>query len=317
MTIRWILCLAVSFVGHAVWLMWQRPLGSGSVKAVKTTVRIIEEQQSEVQKKETREQQHDKAIAQEDIDFDKIAESLPEPTFRPNVEQEQEIKEVNDVVGTERSEDVAAERVDSVSTIAEPKPMSAVARQKEIVKYRRELLDDFDDSWQKVPELNTTISNVSQLPEIDRHYGIKVLAYGFVDQKPAGPFVVFASESDGFEKADMFDFSGYSNRVKDRMLSIEYQRRLDLARKEYGLGSRFMKIIGLIPAKVDRYFAAKQVRAIALSGIVIDEVRSTNAHYERDGLGGFNLIVDSVECVDGSVVRIKDEELRYCVVASR
>ena len=172
-------------------------------------------------------------------------------------------------------------------------------------------------SWQETPDLNTTIGDMAQLPRIDRHFGVKVLAYGFANQKPTGPFIVFDDTVRGHAKHDTIDFSSYSNRIKDRMLGGAYRERLEQARREYGMGNGFMKIIGLLPKETDRYFATKQLRAVALAELDVKKVRATNGHYEPDGMDGFNLIIDSVVAKDGRVIGISDEELRYSVVAKK
>jgi hypothetical protein len=76
-----------------------------------------------------------------------------------------------------------------------------------------------------------------------------------------------------------------------------------------------MKVIGLVPPETDHYFSSKQLRAVQLAGVPLGQVRSTDGHYEPDGAGGFNLIIDTVVTTDGRAVPIRDEELQFSVVA--
>jgi hypothetical protein len=182
----------------------------------------------------------------------------------------------------------------------------------EIARYRTQLLDEFRDDWQKVPELNTVIKDISMVPKIDSHFGIVILGYSFVDHKPGPPFIVFNTSDDTFKQVDTFDFSGFSNRIKDRMLYAQYRRLLEKARKQYEINS-LMKVIGLVPTDSDRYFSAKQLRAVQLAGLRLRQVAATNGHYEADGSDGFNLIIDSVVVTDGRSVAVQDEELKFSV----
>ena len=78
-----------------------------------------------------------------------------------------------------------------------------------------------------------------------------------------------------------------------------------------------MKIIGLVPTDTDRYFSAKQLRAVQLAGISLDQARGTNGRYEPDGAGGFHLIIDTVTTKNGQTIPVQDEELRFSAVAKQ
>jgi hypothetical protein len=54
-----------------------------------------------------------------------------------------------------------------------------------------------------------------------------------------------------------------------------------------------------------------------LAALKLEKVSATNGHYEPDGSGGFNLIIDTVVTTDGRSVAIQDEELKYSVVAKK
>ena len=76
-----------------------------------------------------------------------------------------------------------------------------------------------------------------------------------------------------------------------------------------------MKVIGLVPMETDRYFCAKQMRSVQLAKVSLEQVIATIGHYESDGSGGFNLIIDKVLTKDGHDIPVKDEELKFSVVA--
>ncbi len=177
-----------------------------------------------------------------------------------------------------------------------------------VTEFRKQLARRFSDSFTKVPELVTDIGNTTQIPNIDQHFGITILAYSFVDHRPGPPFILF---KDGqHQKLNDFDFSPFSNRIKDRMLYAQYRSQLKSARTQYGITS-LMKVIGLVPAAADHYFSTKQLRAVELAGLSLDQAKATHAHYAPYGAAGFNLIVDSVVTKDGRTIPIQDEELRY------
>ena len=154
------------------------------------------------------------------------------------------------------------------------------------------------------------------LPKIDAHFGIKIIAYSFVDNKPGPPFIIFNVNDNTYQKVNGFDFSGFSNRIKDRMLYAQYREKLKKARQRYKINS-LMKVIGLVPTKTDHYFSVKQLRAVQLTGLNLDQVAATNAHYEPNGSKGFNLIIDNVVTTTGRTIPIRDEELKFSVVAMK
>ena len=98
------------------------------------------------------------------------------------------------------------------------------------------------------------------------------------------------------------------------MLCAQYRSWLAEARRQYGINS-LMKVVGLVPVQADHYFCAKQMRAVQLADVTLDQVRTTNGHYEPDGAGGFNLIIDSVVTRDGRTINVEDEELRFSITA--
>jgi hypothetical protein len=179
-----------------------------------------------------------------------------------------------------------------------------------VTRYRQKLMGDFDKQYTRVPELHTAVQDPALIPQIDRHFGITTLAYSFVDHKPGPPFILF--EETHYQKLDTFDFSNFSNRIKDRMLYHQYRDRLQTARQQHGIKA-LMKMIGLVPSQTDRYFSAKQLRAVQLAGLPLERVAATQAHYEPHGADGFTLIVDAVVTKDGRVLPVQDEELKFSV----
>ena len=121
------------------------------------------------------------------------------------IDHQEDKKESPDLV-TERK--LAENKPDPIQTTMEESDVttSSVSEEPDYteqrVEYRKNLLQNFNEEWQKVPELNTTIRDLAQLPEIDRHFGIIILAYSFVDQKPAPPFLWFNLQKNIFEKSE-------------------------------------------------------------------------------------------------------------------
>lgn len=190
---------------------------------------------------------------------------------------------------------------------AKPKPTKEEIR-RDVTQYRQKLMGQFEKQYTQVPELHTTVQDQALIPSIDQHFGITTLAYSFIDHKPGPPFILF--EETHHQKLEDFDFSSFSNRIKDRMLYRQYRDRLNTARQQHGIHA-MMKMIGLVPSQTDRYFSAKQLRAVQLAGQSLERVQATHAHYESHGADGFTLIVDSVVTKDGRVIPIQDEELEF------
>ena len=238
-------------------------------------------------------------------------EPQPEPEPEPELEPEsapepQPAPKPGETENVPEETASAEEPMDRPENSEQPAPKTYDPRQH--AQYRQNLLQDFDDDWQKVPALNTTIKDLAQLPAIDRHFGIAVLAYGFVDHKPAPPFYHANPDTGSFKQTDTFDFTPFSNRIKDRMLSESLRRNLDGVRTDR---SSLVKVIGLVPVQADRYFATKQLNAVKLAGARLNQVASTDGHYEPDGSGGFSLIIDSVRTTAGKTIPIVDDERPY------
>jgi len=207
----------------------------------------------------------------------------------------------------ESAETLPAEEVQAEPA---PAPLTKELVKERVQEYRKQLTMRFHDQYAQIPELHTVIQDLTRVPEIDRHFGMVILAYSFVDHKPGPPFILF--DNTGPHKLEEFDFSPFSNRIKDRMLYAQYRQQLKDARQLYRINS-LMKVIGLVPTKSDQYFSAKQLRAIELAQVPLAQVQATRAHYESDGFDGFNLIIDKVVTTDGRSIPIQDEELVYSV----
>ena len=310
--LRWIICLATSLLLHVTYLngaKWIRiPQGRPPARSLTIAPTPAEpiRRQSVVRE----------AVPEEP---DLHAGDIAPDRFRPNIEQTDEAQEKQQPPEPQKPEQLAEQMpaAQMEALLAEPAEREVLTRQdaqQKIAQYREQLLQDFQDDWQKVPPLNTMIADLTQLPLIDRHFGITILAYGFADNKPAAPFFLYDARTETFQELAQFDFSSYSNRIKDRMLARTLRDRLEAVRRDSRIGS-LMKIIGLVPTQADRYFAAKQLRAAQLASVKLDAVSATNGHYASDGFDGFNLIIDSVQTDDGRTIPIRDEELEYSVVA--
>lgn len=316
MSIRWLTCIALSLAVHVAWLCHGELLRRSRPQNVIVPVAVAKAEPLSLMPEDSgppsEAQPPDKRPAAE-------MTSPQTSRFRPNMEPEEPEKEAANEPGekpeTERDKD-NVEAGPKEGSASERAVATAEERKKEIESYRGQLLEKFQEQWQKVPELNTVIQDVALLPKIDGHFGIVVLAYSYVDHKPSPPFLIFDVSNGSSKKVDRFDFVQFSNRIKDRMLYAPYRSWLDEARRQHNIGS-LMKVIGLVPAQADRYFSAKQLRAVQLAGVSLDQVRVTNGHYEPDGTGGFNLIIDSVATKDGRTINICDEELQFSVVARK
>jgi len=309
MKLRWLICILISLAVHIGWLSQSSLTKQSQAKSMVPSITIA--QAEPVPPPPARPMLQAKP---EEIKKDAEAQSQK---FRPNIEKEE--LEKDKVQETTQKPPVAEEN--KPEDIMQPKEKLAQEDtaenpdfQKDIAQYRKQLFTEFKDNWQKVPELNTTIKDLTLLPKIDAHFGVKILAYSFVDSKPGPPFIIFNISDDTSQKVDSFDFSGFSNRIKDRMLYTQYREKLEKARQQYKINS-LMKVIGLIPTETDHYFSAKQLRAVQLAGANLDQTTSTNAHYEPNGADGFNLIIDNVVTTTGRTIPIRDEELKFSIVA--
>jgi hypothetical protein len=315
MSIRWLTCIALSLTVHVAWLC-HGELRKSRPQHVIVPVAVAKAEPLSVMPEEV-----GSPLQTQTPDTSAPAETASPQTskFRPNTEPEEPPKEVADQADEQPKEEQKQDTAEAEPTegpASERAVATAEERKKEIETYRGRLLEKFEEQWQKVPELNTVIQDLALLPKIDGHFGIVVLAYSYVDHKPGPPFLLFDVSSGNSEKIDRFDFAQFSNRFKDRMLYAQYLSWLDEARRQHNIDS-LMKVIGLVPARVDRYFSVKQLRAVQLAGISLDQARVTNGHYEPDGTGGFNLIIDSVTAKDGRTINIHDEELQFSVVAKK
>lgn len=315
MTVRWLTCIAASLTVHAAGLWyWNGQALPQSGALVPVTVQEISLASAPHEPIPSLPEIHptDSREPQTPVSAD------PVDRFRPNQESGEPTQEQ-----TRQPEDSPQHKQED--TVLEPPTTEAPSayaalppekKKEAVAAYRSQLMEQFQEQWEKVPELTTIVKDVTLLPHIDSHFGIVILAYSFVDHRPGPPFLLFNMQDGSAQKLENFDFAGFSNRIKDRMLYAQYRSWLAEARRRHGINS-LMKVIGLVPAEVDRYFCAKQLRAIELADVTLDQTRATNGHYEPDGTGGFNLIIDSVITTDGRTIQVHDEELRFSMVARR
>jgi hypothetical protein len=324
MKFRWILSLLISVTLHLLWVFrpvfaGPKPVPSPQVSEVIVAksepvppppVRPLPQpQDSEVAK--TSESQRfrpntDPPLIEQDME-QSAAQEEPADT---SPETQTEPKERIPTRVTEPLE--SAEALPSEKARAEPaqEPLPKEVIKERVQQYREQLAMRFHDQYAKIPELHTVIQDLTRVPEIDRHFGMVILAYSFVDHKPGPPFILF--DGTGHHKVEEFAFDQFSNRIKDRMLYTQYRQQLKDARQDYKINA-LMKVIGLVPMESDRYFSAKQLRAIELAKVTLAQVQATHGHYESDGFDGFNLIIDKVVTKDGRSIPVEDEELVYSV----
>jgi len=313
MKLRWILCILISLAIHIAWLNHTNLTQKLSSKFTVPLVVVADAEPAPPPPARPTPQPQPQQL-------ENITKTQPQK-FRPNIEHERENPEENQTQEVaDKSPQTEEDKPDNTEMAKGELPKTAQENKPDakddIAKYRKQLLDEFKNEWQKVPELNTVIRDLTILPKIDSHFGIVILAYSFVDHKPGPPFVIFNTNESTFQQIDNFNFSSFSNRIKDRMLYTQYRRLLEKARQEYKINS-IMKVIGLVPTETDRYFSAKQLRAVQLAGLKLEQVAATNGHYEPDGSGGFNLIIDTVQTTTGRTIPIQDEELKFSVVAKK
>jgi len=180
-------------------------------------------------------------------------------------------------------------------------PMDAKAQE----QYRRKLLVNFKPDWQKVPDLIVIADSRTQ-QEVSRFFGMTLIAYPKGTDKP--DYVILIEEDSNTCKFTRdFDFSRFSNRVKDRSNVPEYKRLVRLAKKRLALPEE-LAIVSLVPAAADAYFAAKQMQAAKLAGLQADGVVRTEGHYALDRQDRYCLIIDRVITSDGREIHIDDPE---------
>jgi len=312
-TARWLTCIALSLTVHFACLKRADIVPSGQASETPFPVVVAGIEPVPIPPEHVRSSEN---LLADESGETQTAESTPE-RFRPNAEMEDREEELTQEPDRELSnEEPERESPERTEDPAGEPLLTPQEREQAIRKYRSELHERFQDQWRKVPELNTVIKDVAAVPRIDEHFGIVILAYSFVDHKPGPPFLVFSTQDGTSRKIDSFDFAGYSNRIKDRMLYSQYRTWLDRERREHHINA-LMKVIGLVPPETDRYFSAKQLRAVQLAGVNLDHVRSTDGHYESDGAGGFNLIIDTVTTKESRTIHIQDEELEFSVGARK
>jgi len=169
---------------------------------------------------------------------------------------------------------------------APSKPMS----DEEFRAYREALLRDFDPDWTAIPDLVVRADPETQR-EVSRFFGMKLIAYPKGQEHPSY-VVVIDEESGGFEYTREFDFTKYSNRAKDRSNLPEYAGLARRIKSRLGLPEE-LAVVSIVPAAVDRYFAAEQCAAVARAGLKLQDVRETQGRYVKQH-GGYRLVIEKV-----------------------
>jgi len=183
----------------------------------------------------------------------------------------------------------------------EPEPMT----DKEHRQYRKQLLTHFEPDWTKIPDL-VVMADADTQQAVSRFFGMVLIAYPKDDPKPRYAIVI-NPEAGKYQYTREFDFSRYSNRVKDRSNVPEYARLVGRARRRLGIPDE-LAIASLVPAEADAYFAAKQVEAIEAAGLSVEQASRTEGHYARNARGQYMLIIDCIITQEGERVRAQDPE---------
>ncbi len=280
MKTRWIICLILSLAVHAGWLFYQNIKTSQapdqslaqSLAKIQLLMQTIQQQaeppapiESNAPEEPTQAQNEPQPELTPEMDT-VIPEELK---FKPNLEEgalaenetelPQPIEPESESVASqpESLQPAAEELVDRIP--AETIRPQTNDNPEEHQVFRRRLLQDMDENWQSIPDLNTKIPDLVQLPDIDRHFGIVLMAYCFKDHKPSAPFLVFDRESGAFVPNDTLDFSRFSNRMKERSLTPDQQQQLQ-CRKEASQITSLTKTVRLDPGRNRPLFRRKTDR---------------------------------------------------------
>ena len=184
---------------------------------------------------------------------------------------------------------------------APPSPMTA----EEHEQYRHELLAHFEPDWKKIPDL-VVVAEPEMQRAVSRFFGMPLIAYPKGAAQP-GYAIVIDEETGTCRYTRDFDFSRYSNRVKDRSNVEEYARLVRRAKSHLAIPDE-LAIVSLVPAEADAYFAAKQMEAVRAAGLSVDDIDRTEGRYARDLRGQYLLIIDRVVTRQGKRVQVDDRE---------
>jgi len=242
-------------------------------------------------------------------------ETAPEPR---TPEAEPEPAETLDAEDPRPPQQTAAEhpapssREGSENPAAQEPPTPAMSAA-EHRTYRRRLAREFDDDWTRVPDLVVHADPEVQ-QEVGNYFDMKLIAYPRSEERPS--YVVVIDEDTGrMEYTRDFDFSPYSNRIKDRGGVPRCQRLLRRAKSRFALPGE-LAIVSLVPAEADAYFAAKQIRAVRAAGLSPEEVARTEGRYERAGDDAWCLVITRVVSKNGQVRDVSDPESRSATAGS-
>ena len=184
---------------------------------------------------------------------------------------------------------------------APPSPMTA----EEHERYRHELLAHFEPDWKKIPDL-VVVADPETQRAVSRFFGMPLIAYPKGEAKP-GYAIVIDEETGACRYTRDFDFSRYSNRVKDRSNVEKYAQLVRRAKSHLAIPDE-LAIVSLVPAEADAYFAAKQMEALRAASLSVDDIDRTEGHYARDLQGQYLLIIDRVVTRQGKRVQVDDRE---------
>ena len=153
-------------------------------------------------------------------------------------------------------------------------------------------LPDLPEDLMQLPDLEIlTETDAAGWRAIDRALGIVTVAYTIDGQEPER-YLVW-DEAGRVSQTDRLDRKRFSNRCRDRSHVDHFRRQLLAAKRSFGT-ARPMRIVGLVPAAVDRGFAAVQLEAVRTAGLTVAQVAATRAHYDLSGTSPSGLIIDEV-----------------------
>ncbi|MHC5109547.1 MAG: hypothetical protein ACYTHJ_06675 [Planctomycetota bacterium] len=152
------------------------------------------------------------------------------------------------------------------------------------------------EDLQQLPDLIIQLQGTLDWRAVDESFGIKTVAYT-IDDANAPTFVAW-DEHGVPTLTDAIERATYSNRCRDRNHVPLFRNRLAQARKRFGLLSRPLRIVGLVPSDVDRQFAAIQLDAIQRAGVAARDVKSTTGKYIETAPGRYRLIVEEINLIN-------------------
>lgn len=161
-----------------------------------------------------------------------------------------------------------------------------------------------------VPDLRVTYHGLDEFIEVMKYFRLKLIAYPISDSNRAD-FVVEVKNwvNDDFVMHDKFNRSSYTNRAQVGYGNPFFDKLLRKIAKRFNLKEKALLLVSLTPKEVDLYFRYKQVEAAKRMGIDPTQVSITYGQYYKTNVGWI-LIIDKLQLKDGTMVAVKDFELK-------